>query len=352
MRRFRGREPLALRPSTEIPAYYSRLFSAQAHWAGTTITREDEDVDRAVAALDAPPPALRSVAVVGPDSSVRGALVAALTRRAELTNIRRIPLLRPVSTADVDALLREVGRQEVVLLSGLGFATSARPAGTEPLERIIQAVLADRGRNAWIFEVDEVIWRHLTLRTGLPAAVMEALTVSPMDPVALERAIYARHHLSGLKIHFFEDDRHEEVGPEGETHARRRGSIRERYFRELHRHSDGLLQVALQYWLASIRSVRQSRNVVEVESPRWRPREVLARLPDDGLKTAWVASRQGWIDPASLEAATGRPVLQSEAHLAHLAHGGLLERVGPRTYQVRRELRGALHAILRTRGYL
>jgi len=173
-----------------------------------------------------------------------------------------------------------------------------------------------------------------------------------LDPSALERAIYARHHLSGTKIHFFEDERYEEVGPEGETIGRRRGSIRERYFRELHRHSDGLLQVALQYWLASIRTVRPSREVVEVEAPRWRPREVLARLPDDAVRTAWVASRQGWIDPGSLEAATGRPALEAEAHLAHLAHGGLLERIGPRTYQIRRELRGALQSVLRSRGYV
>jgi len=292
------------------------------------------------------------VAVVGSDSSVRGALVAALTRRAELANVRRMPLLRPVGVREVEQLLADVGRQEVVLVSGLGFATSARPGGMEPLERLVRAVLSDRGRNAWIFEIDDVVWRHLARRSHLGSALMELVAASPLDPSALERAIYARHHLSGTKIHFFEDERYEEVGPEGETIGRRRGSIRERYFRELHRHSDGLLQVALQYWLASIRTVRPSREVVEVEAPRWRPREVLARLPDDAVRTAWVASRQGWIDPGSLEAATGRPALEAEAHLAHLAHGGLLERIGPRTYQIRRELRGALQSVLRSRGYV
>lgn len=352
IRRLRPDEKLALKPTADIPAYYSRLFSPQAHWAGTTISQDFEALDQAAAALNAPPPALRSVAVVGSDSSVRGALVAALTRRAELSNIRRMPLLRPVSPTDIDALLREVGRQEVVLVSGLGFATSARPAGTEALERIVRAVLSDRGRNAWIFEVDELLWRHLSRRTSLPSAIMERVVASPMDPTSLERAIYARHHLSGMRIHFYEHDRHEEVGPEGETHARRRGSIRDRYFRELHRHSDGLLQVALQYWLASIRDVRQSRGVVELETPLWRPREALSRLPDDALRTAWVACRQGWIDPESLEAATGRAGLAAEAQLAHLAHGGLLERMGPKTYQVRRELRGALQSVLRTKGYM
>lgn len=352
IRRSGPHAPLALKPSAEIPAYYSRLFAPQAHWAGSSLSQDGELLEAAARALNAPPPALRSVAVVGPDSAVRGAMVAALTRRAELPNIRRIPLLRPVSLEDVQPLLSEVGRQEVVVLNGLGFSTSAAPGGMRPLDRILEAVLSDRGRNAWIFDVDEVVWRHLRLRSSLAAATMELVRAPPMDPASLERAIYARHHLSGMKIHFFEDERHEEVGPEGETHGRRRGSIRERYFKELHRHSDGLLQVALQYWLASIRAVRQSRGVVEIETPRWRPREVLLRLPDDALKTAWVASRQGWVDPTSLEAATGRPALESEAHLAHLAQGGLLERVGPRVYHVRRELRGALQSILRTRGYM
>ncbi len=351
--RKRGRAlPLALSVTEDIPAYYRRLFSPQAHWAGSALVFDEDAMDRAVAALRASPPALRSVAVMGPDSSARGAAVAALTRRAEMSSIRRLHLHRPVDAEAVESLMHDLGRQEIVLVSGLGYGVSAKPGGEAGLERLMRAVLADHGRNAWIFDVDQVIWQHLSRRTRVEGVVMQMLYAPSLDVPTLERAIYARHHLSGLAIRFREGNRTEDVGPEGESTSRRSGSIRERYFQELHRQSDGLLQVALQYWLASIQEVQTSSERVLIESPAWKPRESLETFDAGDLRIAYAALRQGWLDPETLESATGLPALEGEARLAHMAFAGLLERVGPKIYQVRRELRGAVQSVLRNRGYL
>jgi hypothetical protein len=178
--------------------------------------------------------------------------------------------------------------------------------------------------------------------------------VVPLGPLSvdhLERAILSRHAMSGYGVIFDgELDLGWQVGNlllGARDVARRR---RAAWFRTLHSASAGVLSDALRLWMASIRSVDDGSERIELGPVPRPPLTRLGLLPEEDLVTLLETTRQGWIVPDQHARLFRQPLQRSEAHLAHLAQLGLLVEEGG-VARIAPHLRGPLHQVLSRRGW-
>jgi hypothetical protein len=331
----------------QIPVYYRRLFAPQSHWAGDVVPSAPTAIERARRLLDRSSQGLRSVAVVGVDGAGRGAVVSAILQGASFPSIRRLNLLRPATVHDVRRDLEGLGRGNLVVVTGLGYLMDAGRGGFDPLLELASFILDDDGRNGWLLEADELVWRFAGQAAPMANVFMERVDVRRLERDELERAIFARHHLSGMTLEFVQGERTEEVRSDGNH----RGPIQEQYFADLHRRSDGLLQVALTLWLASLDGFGEDAKSVVVRSVPPSPKAALSELPEPQLNLLYVTLRQGWMSTHSLSFIYRESLDASRARLSRMVHAGLFERTSSDVYVVRRHLRGAARRILEDRRY-
>lgn len=322
-----------------VPPFYRRLFAGQATWAGDVLDEHQGAVEVAREVLTLPTGAgARAVALVGAEGSGRRALLGALSRGDRFGPSRRLAFSRPVDPDEVKAALQEIGSGQVVLLTGLRWLLSASRGGFEPLRTLTEGILADGGRNAFLVEAQALVWAWAGSVAPLRDVFGAEIHVSALEPEPLERALLARHRLSGLRLVF----------PPGESEE----AARQRHFQRLHRASDGLLQVALAYWLASLDEVDERTGVVRVGEVPPSPHEALAALPEETLQVLYLVERQGWMSPEVLGEVMGGGLTRGRAVLGRLRRLGLLETVSEQRVSVRRHLQGPLDAVLRERGWL
>ena len=328
---------------TELPVFYTRLFTAQARWAGDVLNVPEAEVRRARDALFYNGPGPKAVALVGFDAASRGALAGAVLRGAK--TVRRLAFSQPTSVDQVRTMLADLGSPSVVQLSGIGWLTASRPGGFQPLQRLLESLLKDGRRGAWLLEVDTLVWLFASAVTPLADVFSTQIRLPPMTPVGLEEAILARHQLSGYRLEFELDGQSEPLGAE-------RSPQRERYFQALYAASGGLLQVALPMWLASVGRVAEDASTVYVSQAPQTVLSALQRLPEPVWSALFVIARQGWADSATLSHALHVEPTAAEGRLAGLAGLGLLERQGRDVYVIKRHLRGAVVRGLRGHGWL
>lgn len=316
--------------SDDVPVYYRRLFSPQAHWAGDLLDTHGPEVRRLRNALSGEHGALRTAAVVGVEGVGRGAFVAAAARNEKWTQVKRAAFTRPVEVKDVEALLEDLPRGSLVVVSGLPWTFRAKPGGFAPLRRLLQGIIENKSRVAWLLEIDALAWRFASQGTSLADVFAETVHIEPLDAEALASAILARHQLSGHEIHFG----HDAPGD------------RERFFASLHAASGGLLQVALTYWVASIARFDEHNGVVRMGEPPPSPMDALKHLPDDVVLAIYAIARQGWMNAETFASLFSIPHAAAEGRLSKLAGLGLLERAPGNALVVRRHLRGAVERML------
>ncbi|MGF1510859.1 MAG: hypothetical protein ACFB9M_15305 [Myxococcota bacterium] len=333
----------------QIPVYYRRLFAPQSHWAGDVVPSSKASIERARRLLSSGTGEFRSVAVVGVDGAGRGAVVSAVLQGVAHTSIRRLNFTRPADVLEVESGLEGLGRGGLVVVNGLGFLLDALPGGFAPVEAFASLILQDQGRNGWLLEADELIWRYAGQIAPLHDVFLERVDVRPLGREELERAIFARHHLSGMILRFIQGRREDEVASDGSEN--RRSPLKEAYFADLHQRSEGLLQVALTLWLASLDGFQEDAKQVNVRNVPPSPRAALDQLPEAQLNMLYVTLRQGWMRAETLSFIYREPQVTSEARLGRMVYAGLLEKTSDGVYVVRRHLRGAAHRFLEDRGY-
>ncbi len=331
----------APRRVSDLPVFYSRLFATQARWAGDVLNVPEHDVHRARDVLLTPGPGPKAVALIGADAAGRGALVGAVVRGSK--SVRRIALSQPTSVGQLKASLAEVGSGALVQLSGLAWLFSTRPGGVEPLCHLLDLIVNEERRIGWLLEADELVWAYAASVSPLAEVFSTQVRIPALTAPELERAIVARHQLSGFALRF---DGADEVAPV------ERGPVRDRYFRLLYEASGGLLQVALPMWLGTIGQVDEDNGVVTITRRPTSPVAALAQLPEDIWQTLFVVARQGWMDSSAMAFILQREPSAAEGHLAGLARLGLLERQGRDVYVIRRHLRGATLACLKKGGWI
>ncbi len=327
----------------DVPVFYSRLFGTQARWAGDVLNVPESEVQRARDALSAPGSAPKMVALIGSDAASRGALAGAVLRGNKVP--RRLAFTQPTSCQQLEAAVAELGAAAVIHVSGLAWLVAAKPGGFDPLERLLDLVLKEERRTSWLVEVDELVWDFASSVTALNEVFATQVRLPALTARGLERAILARHDLSGYGLQF-------ELGDTKEPMSAERGPLRERFFQSLHEGSGGLLQVALPLWLAAIARVAEDSELVVIRQEPHAPLKALRRLPEEIWMTLYVVARQGWVDPSTFAFALQIDRRSAEGRLTGLVGVGLLERQGRDVFVIRRHLRGSVIAGLRGFGWL
>lgn len=326
-------------PAAEVPTVYHRLFSDQALEAADLLTGRRADLERLEAALTGG--RLRSAAVIGLDRQAALALCHAAIR----TTGR--PLLE-LSGQD-PAVLAGV-HDRAIVIDDLPAWFTCTPGGFAPLQRLVQTILDDGGRNAFVVVADHAVWRFAARASGLSDAMGTVVQLGALPVDALEDAILARHAMSGYGVRFEADDdwswQLQHILSRGDDRERRR---RRAWFRTLHDASAGVLQDALGLWLASIQGVGDDETI-SIGAVRRPPLTRLAELPEDVLLTLFQVAWQGWVTPAQHRALFRTPPGGSEARLAQLRHVGLLVKDADKL-RIAAHLRGPLERIWRRRRW-
>ena len=327
------------REQAAVPPFYRRLFAGQASWVGDVLDEHQGAVAAARQSLNLPSGSgPRVIALVGAEGSGRRALLGALSRGDRFGSTRRLTFNRPAEVADVKAALSEVSSGQVAVVTGLRWLVSAQPGGFDALRCLVDGILETEGRSAFILEAQPLVWAWAGAAAPLGELCASEIRVAALEPEPLRDALLERHRLSGLKLSL--------PSQEGEEAALKR------YFHRLHRAADGLLQVALAYWIASIESVDEDSGTVRMGHVPTSPHDALAALPDATLRMLYVIERQGWMTADVLAGIVGRDRLRARAELGRLLRWGLLETGPEGRYWVRRHLQGSLDMVLREREWL
>jgi hypothetical protein len=282
-----------------------------------------------------------------------GAALASAVIRGLFDGVVRLDVKAPADVGAIDAFLartREV-HGHVVVVDQLHWLFQRRPGGFAPLQRLVEGILADCGRNAWIVVADGSVWSYATAASPLRDIVGGVVEIDALTADQLERAILSRHGMSGYGVEFHADDdlawQLQNLLLRGEDRERRR---REAWFRTLHAASAGVLGDALRLWMASIRVVDDDDERVVLGAVPRPPLTRLAQLPDEVLVTLLETTRQGWIDEDQHRFLFRTDIATARAHLAAMTQSGLLvDEVG--VLRIAGHLRGPVHRVLAWRGW-
>jgi Kef-type K+ transport system membrane component KefB len=334
-----------------MPTVYRRLFSDHALEAGDLLTGREAEYAASLQALRPEGPGVfRSVALVGLDPIGKRALANALIRGLGAARVDRRSPRAAVTADEIDAWFGEEAG-DVAVIDGFEHLFVTRPGGFAPLKRFVSGVVADAGQTALIALFDPPVWHAAKRAVGLDSVFAQVVHLHALSPDELQTALLARHGMSGyeLKIDATADLawQLQELIARGDDQVQRNQRA---WFRTLHAASGGLLHDALRLWMSSILDIDEAHGEVHLGPSPVPPVSRLRRLPQDTLLTLRQALCQGWTSPdlhASVFRVTPR---EAQAHLAALAHAGLLTSEDGR-YVVTSHLRAPLVGVLTARGW-
>lgn len=340
-------------PSVPIPMVYRRLFSAQALEAGDILTGRDAALRRAMNIFEGREQGvLRAVAIVGPDGVGKSAFVNAVVRARRWPKVRELSLDAPATMEEIDALFETQGEGHLVVVTGLHWLRTLEPGGFAPLRRLVEGVVADGGKNAFLLRADSLIWAQCKEAAPIAEAFPEIVRLDPLDADALAAAVLARHTLSGYGLVFSQgvepESRLEDVVLQATAPLSR---PQDTFFRALHAASGGLLRDALRLWLASVEQVDEAGDFVHLGPVPAPSIYALRRLPETELLAMYQVARQGWMDARVLASLFRIDETTAAARLGALAQLGILEKKGS-VWRIAVHLRGSIHRLLEERGYL
>ena len=339
-------------PQVDVPIVYRRLFSDLPLDTADMLAGRQLEIDRIRAALTHRGP-LRAAAVISVDLQSASALASASVR-GDFEGVLRLDARAPADDRVVDAWLARAASLDdyAIIIEGLHWLFERKPAGSSPIERLFDGMLADRGRNAWLLVVDSAVWAHLAQATAAGDIAGTIVDLGALDEASLEREVLARHAMSGYSVEF---DADEDLGwqienflSRGQDKDRR---IRRAWFRTLHAASNGILQDALRLWMASILEVDDEKERVRIGAVPRPPLTRIARLPEETLLTLFETARQGWTSPEQHSRLFRTSAQSASAHLASLTQLGLLLPEGG-VLRIAPHLRGTVHRALSQRRWV
>lgn len=277
-------------------------------------------------------------------------MAAAVVRASRFKTSRRVMFEGPTAPDEVRERLHPKGGA-LTVVGGLHWLVHPGPGGFDGIRRLAEVLVRDGGQQAFVLQVDSVVWTFLEGVAGLDAVVADAIELAPFDRDALEAALIARHNLSGMGLSFDprrRDSRIEELLLQLASRVRR---PYDSYFRRLHVSSGGLVRDALRLWLASIETIDTKGDLVHVGRVPPSPMPAVRALPEDALVTLAAILRLGWMDARGFASLFRVDEVAAEARLARLARWGLL-RKAEGAYRITVHLRGAVHRALVERGWV
>jgi Kef-type K+ transport system membrane component KefB len=337
----------------EFPVAFRRLFADTRLEAGDLLTGREHEVEKVRRILLGEEPGTsRAVAVVGVGGIGQSAVVGALVRGlGERLPVVRHTLDRPVNTvAQVDEMLARSG-DGVVIVDGLHWLFDIRPGGFDPLRHFLKRVLEDGGKRAWVVSAQRPVWTYADRVVPLGDVFPHRVDLHTLGVEELQRAVLARHRLSGFGVRFIRPEGHPSIWiKEALTRESREEGIYERFFfQRLHEATDGVLSDALRLWMASIQGIEQGQDVMLVGDVPATTLRYMRRLPDEALMTLRQVARQGrlTVEGHAIQFRVDRA--ESEALLSRMAHWGLLVFDPLGFYAFSPWLTGTLYRVLRER---
>lgn len=330
-------------PHARIPVVYRRLFSDRALHAGELLAGRRVQAERIrQALLDEHPGHLRSVALVGPPGAGHRAVVRAALRSLRSRGQHELSPNAPMGVDEVEAWFDRGRHGHVHVLTELHWLFSLQAGGFDPLRRLLDGIAADGGRNAWLAVFDEPTWAYASTVVPLARVFPVRVDLRPLNEAELRDAMLVRHGMSGFRLQFSGID---PDAPEIDQQRHRTS-----WFHAFHTATGGIAREALHTWVAAIDEVDVSRGFVRMGPVPMVATTTLRQLTDETVLLLRVAVRRGMIDDVTYSRLFRVDPTLARAHLAHLAHWGLLTGTHGR-YAVPVHLHRALLITLRERGW-
>ncbi len=201
--------------------------------------------------------------------------------------------------------------------------------GFDAMESFLEVVAATSDNILWVVTIDESAWRYLHRVVGIEAHFVHKVSTTNLSAEKLERAVMARHEVSGFALRFetdVEDGRGGRwarlLGREARGALTRKEAQRRRYFQQLSAIAEGNIVLALFYWLRSIRRVEE--HVLVLGEPEIIDLEFLERLPLDQLHTIAAIILHGGLSEAAHRRVFQIPAAESRLQLAALADSHMI----------------------------
>jgi hypothetical protein len=126
---------------------------------------------------------------------------------------------------------------------------------------------------------------------------------------------------------------------------------RQTFFRGLHASSGGLLRDALRLWLASVETVDEGADFIELGPVPASNLNALRRLPEEDVMVLYQVARQGWMNAEVHGSLFRVDEAAARAKLDAMAQRGVLEGTDG-VFRIAVHLRGSVHRLLEERGFL
>ena len=184
-------------------------------------------------------------------------------------------------------------------------------------------------------------------------ALLEAFpTVIDLPPLTadeMEMAVIARHTMSGYDLRFEAgtDLRDLLFRRDVDAQSRRRAA----WFRRLHRTTRGVVHDALALWMASVQEVDENAGEVRIGPVQEAADDQIRSLPDTSLLTLRQLLRQGWTSAERHRVQFRTTASAAMAHLASLAHQGLVETHDDVHFRIADLVRASVQRVLSDRGW-
>jgi hypothetical protein len=261
---------------------------------------------------------------------------------------------------DLDSLADAIasGKPVVAVLEDAHHLFERTVGGFDVVFDFLDLLSRTRHRVFWILTMDGYAWEYLDRILGIGQHFAFQVNTTTLEADKLERAIMARHEVSGYALRF-----EAEEADEAEDRARawrpfrrrqqgrlsRREEARRAFFRELNEIAEGNIFQGMFYWLRAIASVEEYTLVLR--PPRMMDMEFLEQMPLFDLHTIAAIVLHGGFSAEQHARVFQMNPASSTLHLAALADANLLFRFDDE-YKINKVLYRPLVRLLRRRNLL
>ena len=196
--------------------------------------------------------------------------------------------------------------------------------GFDALERFLLFISKTQHKVFWVLTFGLYSWNYLHKAIGLGSHFQYTLTLQEMPATDIESIILKRHRVSGYQLQFegkpevLESRKYKKLA----TPEEQQRYLKQIYFEQLNRQSQGNITVALLVWLLSIRQVKEEKLIIAPVTEL--DVSFLQQLPDNSVFTL-VALLQHHMLTEAEHADIFRFGLQASSILLNnLLNGGLL----------------------------
>lgn len=209
--------------------------------------------------------------------NVRDRITSGRRLAIELSNL--FGMRRSESLDRIQGALQDLEGPRVVVVDGIERLFLRTIGGNAAFDHFLSLVAQSPPQLLWFVSCNARLWRYLDTMLGAGDYFTDHVEIERFAPEELEELILRRHRVSGYDLEF-RLDRAEALTPSRFVKGRP-DRLRRRYFRGLHRATDGHPLLALYYWLASLEVAEHETLIV---NPLHALRtDYLHRLPDEKL---------------------------------------------------------------------